>query len=65
MSSAYRYDKPRFIHQSYVRPIVEAPLVKSGNAKELRQLHDVINQDLRSLSMMNGDTFEAFVSSSV
>ena len=61
----HRYDKPRFVHQSHVRAIVEAPLVKSGSAKELRLLHDVVNQHLRSLRTGKGDTFEAFVSSSV
>ena len=60
-----RYDKPRLIHQNHVRAIVEAPVVKSGNARELRLLHDVVNQHVRSLRTIKGDTFEAFVSSSV
>ena len=60
-----RYDKPRLIHQSHVRAIVEAASIKSGNAKELRLLHDVVNQHVRSLRTIKGDTFEAFVSSSV
>ena len=59
-----RYDKPRFIHQSHVKAIVEAPTVKSGNAKELRLLHDTVNQHVHSLRTIKGDTFEAFVSSS-
>ena len=60
-----RYDKPRFVHQSHVRTLVEAPLIKSGNAKELRLLHDVVNQHVRSLRTIKGDTFKAFVSSSI
>jgi len=60
-----RYDKPRFIHQSHVSAIVEASSIKTGSAKELRLLHDVVNQHVRSLRAIKGDTFEAFVSSSV
>ena len=60
-----KYNKPRFIHQNHVRAIVEACVVKSGNAKELRLLHDVVNQNVRSLRTIKRDTIEAFVSSSV
>ena len=38
-----RYHKPRFIHQSNVSANVDAPSIKSGSAKELQLLHDVVN----------------------
>ena len=44
-----RYDRPRFIHQKHVKTIVEAPTVKTGTGRELRQLHDLVSQHLRSL----------------
>ena len=60
-----RYDEPRFIHQNHVSAIADAALVKSRNAKELRLLHDVVNQHVRLLRAIKGDMFEVFVSSSV
>ena len=44
---------------------METPSIKSGNVKELRLLHDTVNQHVRSLRAIKGDTVEAFVSSSV
>ena len=35
-----RYDRPRIIHKTHVKALVEAPK-KTGSGKELRQLHDV------------------------
>ena len=58
-----RYDRPRFIHQKHVKTIVEIPTVKYGNGRELRQLHDLVSQHLRSLRTIKGDTFESFMSS--
>ena len=58
-----RYDRPRFIHQKHVKTIVEIPTVKSGSGRELRHLHDLVSQHLRSLRTIKGDTFESFMSS--
>ena len=60
-----RYHRPRLIHQKHVKSIVEVPAVKSGTGKELRQLHDIVSQHLRSLKNIKGDTFESFVSSRI
>ena len=34
------YDRPRLIHQTHVKMILEAPALKEGTGKELRRLHD-------------------------
>ena len=41
-----RYDRPRLIHQTHVRMILEAPSLKEGSGKELRRLHDTVQQHL-------------------
>ena len=38
-----RYDKLRFIHQKHIKTMVKIPIVKTGNGRELRQLHDVVS----------------------
>ena len=58
-----RYDRPRLLHQAHVRAIVEAPSLKDGGGKELRRLHDTLNQHLRSLKNMHQESYEAFVTS--
>ena len=47
-----RYDRPRQIHQTHVRCIVEAPSLKDGTGKEIRALHDIIVQHLRALKAL-------------
>ena len=60
-----RYDRPRLIHQSHVRAIVDAPVVKEGSGKELRRLHDVLSQHLRALKTMDCEPSGKFVTSMV
>jgi len=43
------YDYPRLLHQAHVRAIIDAPSLKDGSGKELRRLHDTVNQHLRAL----------------
>ena len=57
------FDRPRFIHQKYVKTIVEIITIKVGTGRELRQLHDLVSQHVRSLRTVKGDTFESFMSS--
>jgi len=47
-----RYNRPRLIHQAHVRMIVDAPALKDGSGKELRRLHDVVQQHLRALKSL-------------
>ena len=60
-----RYDRPRLIHQAHVRAILEAPALKEGNGKELRRLHDIINQHLRALKAMDCKPSGQFITSAL
>ena len=46
------YDIPQFIHQTRIRTIIEATALSDGTGKELRRLHDVVQQHLRALKAM-------------
>ena len=41
-----RYNRPWLIHQAHVWAIVDAPALKEGTGKELRRLHEVVQQHL-------------------
>ena len=58
-----RYDRPRQIHQTHVRRIVEAPSLKDGTGKEIRALHDLVVQHLRALKTLGHDPSQAFITS--
>ena len=58
-----RYDRPRLIHQTHVRMIVEAQPLKDGSGKELRRLHDTVQQHLRALKAMEYEPSGPFITS--
>ena len=58
-----RYDRPRLIHQTHVKMILEASPIKEGNGKELRRLHDTVQQHLRALKAMNYEPSGPFITS--
>ena len=58
-----RYDRPRLLHQAHVRAVVDAPSLKDGTGKELRRLHDTVNQHLRALKAMEYDPPGHFITS--
>lgn len=58
-----RYNRPRLIHQAHVRSIVDTPSLKEGAGKELRQLHDVVQQHLRALKSLGHDPPGPFITS--
>lgn len=58
-----RYDRPRQIHQTHVRLIVEAPSLKDGTGKEIRALHDLVVQHLRALKSLGHEPSQAFITS--
>ena len=58
-----RYDHPRIIHQTHVKRILNTPPVKDGSGKELRKLHDTIQQHLRALKSMEYDPSGPFLTS--
>ena len=60
-----RYDRPRLIHQAHVKSILEAPPLKEGNGRELRKLHDLVQQHLRALKSMDSDPSGPFITSYV
>ena len=39
-----RYDRPRLIQRTHVQLIVDTPPLKEGSGKELRRLHDNVQQ---------------------
>ena len=58
-----RYDRPRLIHQTHVRMILETPNLKDGTGKELRRLHDTALQHLRALKSLGHDPPGPFITS--
>ena len=58
-----RYDRPRLIHKAHVRAILETPPLKDGNGRELRRLHDTVNQHLRALKATEHEPDGPFITS--
>ena len=58
-----RYDRPRLIHRSHVRMIIEAPGLKDGTGREIRRLHDTVQQHLRALKAMAYEPSGPFITS--
>ena len=47
-----QYDKPHLLHLVRIHARMEEPVLKDGSGKELRHLHDNLNQHLRALKVM-------------
>ena len=60
-----RYDRPRLIHQAHVKTILEAASLKDGTGKELRKLHDTVQQHLRALKSMGYEPSGPFITSTL
>ena len=58
-----RYDRPRLIHQTHVKMIIDAPSLKDGSGRELRRLHDTVLQHLRALKAMDYEPSGPFITS--
>ena len=58
-----RCNRPRLIHQTHVKVILKAPPLRDGNGKELRRLHDMVQQHLRALKALNYKPSGPFVTS--
>ena len=58
-----RYDRPRLIHKAHVHMILDTPSLKEGNGKELRRLHDTVQQHLRALKAMDYEASGPFITS--
>ena len=60
-----RYDRPRLIDQSHVKAILETPSLKDGSGKELRHLHDTLQQHLHALDATECDPLSRFITSTI
>ena len=58
-----RYDRPRILHQTHVKMIMDAPALKDGNGKEVRRLHDTVQQHLRALKALGSEPSGPFITS--
>ena len=58
-----RYDRPRQIHRTHVRRIVEATPLKDGTGKEIRALHNLVIQHLRALKSLGHEPSQTFITS--
>ena len=57
------YNCPRLIHWAHGRVIMDAPSLKDDSSKELRQLHDTVQQHLRALRSMDYELSGTFITS--
>ena len=55
--------RPRQIHQTHVRRIVEATPLKHGKGKDIRAFHDLVIQHLRALKSLGHEPSQAFITS--
>ena len=60
-----RYDRPRLIQRTHVQLILDTPPIKEGSGRELRRLHDVVQQHLRALKTLGCDLPGQFVTSMI
>ena len=58
-----RHSRPQLIHQTHIRKIYEVPSLREGTGKELRRLHDTIQQHLRALKVMGQEPSGSFITS--
>ena len=56
-----RYDQLRFIYREHARVILDVLFLVEGNGKEVRSLHDIVNQHLRALAAMKQETIESLI----
>ena len=60
-----RYDRPRLIQRTHVQLILDTPPLKDGNGKELRLLHDVVQQHVRALKTLGCNLPGQFITSMI
>ena len=58
-----RYDRPRLIQRSHVQAIMDTPSLKNGAGKELRKLHDNLQQHIRALGTLGCSLPGTFITS--
>ena len=60
-----RFDRPRLIHRTHVQMIVDSPALREGNGKELRRLHDNVQQHVRALKTLGCELPGQFITSMI
>ena len=60
-----RYDRPRLIHRTHVQMIVDAQSLKEGTGRELRRLHDTMQQHVRALKTLGCELPGKFITSMI
>ena len=60
-----RYDRPRLIQRTHVQLIVNTPPLKEGSGKELRRLHDNVQQHACALKTLGCDLPGRFLTSMI
>ena len=58
-----KYDRPRLIHQTHVKKIIEAATLKDSSGRELCRLHNTVQQHIRALKAMGHEPPGPFVTS--
>ena len=56
-----RYDRPRITHCEHVRSILQAPIMKANNGKELQKLYNVCKQHIRAIQLSDHFDLETFL----
>ena len=60
-----RYNRSRLIQHTHVQLILNTPPLKEGNGKELRRLHDTLQQHVRALKTLGCDLPGKFITSMI
>ena len=60
-----RYDRPRLIQRTHVQLTLDTPPLKEGSGRELRRLHDTVQQHVRALKTLGCDLPGQFITSMI
>ena len=60
-----RYNRLRLIQRTHVQLITDAPCLRDGSGKELRALHDTVQQHVRALKTLGCDLPGNFITSMI
>ena len=60
-----RFNRPHIIQRTHVQLIVNTPSLKEGSGKELRRLHDTVQQHVRALKTLGCDLPGKFITSMI
>ena len=58
-----RFNRSKLIHEAHVQRIVEIPILKEGNGKELCALHDTAQKHIHALKCMGHEPSKTFLTS--